>query len=97
MKLDKNHLDQFENIAPPTLDTLSLPVIGKEGVCIRVSRSPFNDTATRQDVLDVAVALRIVDSEITGALNRAHEILMNTPGGHQDICDIIANLATGGQ
>jgi hypothetical protein len=95
MRLDKNHLDQFENISPRTLDTLSLPVTGKEGVCVRVSRSPFNDTATRQDVLDVAVSLRIVDADIINALNRAYEILMKAPGGHQDVCDIIAHLASG--
>jgi hypothetical protein len=59
MRLDKDHLDQFENISPPLIDCLSLPVIGKEGVCVRVSRSAFNDTAKRLDVLEVAGALML--------------------------------------
>jgi hypothetical protein len=56
MKLDKTHLGQFENISPPMLDAVTIPT-GIDGVAIYVCRSPFNFTATRDDVLRVAKAL----------------------------------------
>jgi hypothetical protein len=63
MTLDKSHLDQFENIAPPMKDALTLPVLGTHGVIIYVCRSPFSahmpKAATRADVRAVALALQI--------------------------------------
>jgi len=59
MQLDKSHINDFENITPPMLDAITLPIIGVEGVAIYVCRTPFNLTATRADVVRVAQALRL--------------------------------------
>jgi hypothetical protein len=63
LTLDKSHLDQFENIAPPMKDALTLPVLGTHGVLIYVCRSPFSahmpQAAKRGDVLRVAQALTL--------------------------------------
>ena len=61
MKLDKSHLDQFEDIAPPMRDALTIPVEGVlGGLVIYVCASPFHP-ATREDVLKVAQALELVE------------------------------------
>jgi hypothetical protein len=59
IELDKSHLNQFENIAPPMRDALTIPVKGKEGVCIYVCATPFADLATntKRDVYEVARGL----------------------------------------
>lgn len=98
MKLDKGHLDQFEDIAPPMRHALTLPVeIDKPlaGVHIYVCASTFNRKATRQDVLNVATALRVVDSETYTALIWAADKLMEVPGGHGHVIDILRRLARG--
>jgi hypothetical protein len=81
MRLDKDHLNQFEDIAPPMLDALSLPVIGKDGVVVYVCRSPFNEKATMNDVLEVAVALTTLlppanDAQLQRAIDEAREALI---------------------
>lgn len=100
MKLDTSHLDQFENIAPPLRHALTLPVETDKplaGVVVYVAGSAFDHRTTRQDVLDVAVKLRLLTPELHNALHRAYDILMNTPGAHQDVCDALANLMDGRQ
>lgn len=98
MKLDKNHLDQFENISPPMRHALTIPVEIRKplaGVHLYVCCSTFNQRGTRVDVLDVATALRVLGEEEHAALSFACELIMNTPGGNQHHADVLARLKEG--
>jgi hypothetical protein len=75
MRLDKNHLDQFENIQPPMRAALSLPVLGKEGIIVYVCASPFaraerGSVRVHKDVLAVAEALKLDGTDLTDDLAR---------------------------
>lgn len=98
MRLDKSHLDQFENISPPMRHALTIPVEIRKplaGVCIYVCASAFDSRATRVDVLDTATALRVLGEEEHAALSFAYELIMNTPGGNQHHADVLARLKEG--
>lgn len=85
MELDKNHLDQFENIAPPMRAALTLPINGKgfEGVTVYVCCSPFARCESglvkaRRDVLAVAQRLMLapdITKEHAKAIDAAEAIL----------------------
>jgi hypothetical protein len=60
MTLDKNHLNEFENISPPMRDALTIPVAGLE-VVIYVCRSPFQlGKTSSREVKRVAQALALL-------------------------------------
>lgn len=85
MKLDKNHLDQFENIAPPMRAALTLPITGKgfDGVTVYVCCSPFARSESglvkaQRDVLAVAQRLMLapnITTEHAKAIDAAAAIL----------------------
>jgi hypothetical protein len=98
MRLDKNHLDQFENIQPPMRAALTLPVVGKKGITVYVCASPFaraerGHTGVHKDVLAVAEALMLGVEPVGDAddlltlLIKAVDIIMHAPGGHGDVAD----------
>jgi hypothetical protein len=95
MKLDKNHLNQFENISPPMVAALTIPVEGvwkNEHVVIYVCIPAFA-TGTKTRVLHVARSLAIVDEEAAAHLIEASDLLMTVPGGHQHLCDTLRAIA----
>jgi hypothetical protein len=95
MKLDKNHLNQFENISPPMVETLTLPIEGLksgESVVVYVCIPAFA-SGSKSTVLKVARSLAIVDEEAAAALIQAAELLMSVPGGHQHLCDELRHIA----
>jgi hypothetical protein len=58
--LDKTHLDQFENISPPMVNALTLPVAGLEGVIVYVCASPFTARRiSRKTIRRVAEGLEL--------------------------------------
>lgn len=61
IELDKNHLDQFENISPPMRSALTIPT-NIEGIVIYVCSTPFGPPCSlvkeRKDVLRVARGLQ---------------------------------------
>jgi hypothetical protein len=62
--LDKNHLDQFEDIAPPMCNALTIPVEGLRGVVIYVCASPFTGRTSKDTIRRIAEALRLDEADM---------------------------------
>lgn len=104
LRLDKGHLNQFENIQPPMQHALTLPVTTQEtmprdtGISLYVCATPFYcgpKQPTRKDVFMVAKQLRLLDDDTYEALCKAADMLMHVAGGHQDVIDLLRTLARG--
>jgi hypothetical protein len=104
MRLDKGHLNQFENIQPPMQHALTLPVTTQAtmprdtGITIYVCASTFfcgPNPPARKDVLDVAKRLRLLDDDMLQSIRNAVDILMHAPGGHGYTIDMLEKLLEG--
>lgn len=102
LRLDTGHLNLFENIQPPMQHALTLPVTTQDtlprdtGITVYVCASPFSHPhPKRGDVEHVAKRLRLLDDETYSALCRAADMLMEVPGGHGDVIDLLRRLAGG--
>jgi hypothetical protein len=80
MKLDKNHLHQFEDISPPMKNALTLPVLafnGREtGVIVYVCGSTFGKQVGMKQIQQVAQSLQL---GATTELEKAIHMVASSP------------------